>query len=232
MADRDELIRLRRAQAQLAAKITDIERRHEALARARQVAFSDVPVTVTGDDGDRAVQDVPVTDLMQDAADALNAAAAATITADQAVSDLTGLQEEIEAIVGQEIPGLADQLATLTQESNATRLDVEGLNIIISRVPDLEDAQDQTQTELSEMQAYYSFGATGAIIGRPDSDYKLVLQADRISIVRGNPDDPNGHTVVSYWDNDSMFVESFVGDRVVLGNHTIEKFEGGTVVRF
>jgi hypothetical protein len=81
-----------------------------------------------------------------------------------------------------------------------------------------------TQDNLTEMQTYYAFGAEGAVISSPGSVFATAIRSDRIEMLE------NGN-VVSYWNSGTMYVNQFVGEKVTLGNHQLEKFGTGTVVR-
>lgn len=91
------------------------------------------------------------------------------------------------------------------------------INLVVGQV-------DAVNNNLKEMQTYYQFGASGAIIGKPQSPYQLALRNDRIEMLE------NGN-VVSYWNAGQMYVNSFIGEKVILGNHQLEKYGTGTVVR-
>lgn len=81
-----------------------------------------------------------------------------------------------------------------------------------------------TQDNLTEMQTYYAFGPTGAVISSPGSVFSTAVRSDRIEMLE------NGN-VVSYWNSGTLYVNQFVGEKVTLGNHQLEKFGTGTVVR-
>lgn len=98
------------------------------------------------------------------------------------------------------------------------------VNILINRADTTDANLANTNGTLNQLTTYYSFGPDGAIIGKSDSAFKLALKNDRIEISE------NG-VVVSYWDSGRMVVPSFVGEEVVLGNHKLEKYSTGTVVR-
>lgn len=98
------------------------------------------------------------------------------------------------------------------------------VNILINKTNQLEGDLGETTNAVNQLTTYYSFGPDGAIIGQTDSAFKLHLKNDRIEILE------NG-IVVSYWDSGRMVVRSFVGEEVVLGNHKLEKYGTGTVVR-
>lgn len=100
----------------------------------------------------------------------------------------------------------------------------ESVTIIAGQVTDVQAGVDGANDTIQTMQTYYSFGPTGAVISTPDSPFALALRADRIEMLE------NGN-VVSYWTSGQMFVADFVGERVLLGNHQIEKYGTGTVVR-
>lgn len=98
------------------------------------------------------------------------------------------------------------------------------VNIIAGQVADAQSSADDTAGTLDDMQTYYSFGPSGAIISNPGSPFQLALRSDKIEMLE------NGSTV-SYWNSGQMTVNSFVGTEVVLGNHKLEKSGTGTVVK-
>lgn len=83
---------------------------------------------------------------------------------------------------------------------------------------------DATNSNLEEMQTVYSFTPTEAVISSPESNFTLALDSDSIEIREGG-------VPVSWWNAGQMHVPSFVGDTVILGNHQLEKFGTGTVMR-
>lgn len=85
-------------------------------------------------------------------------------------------------------------------------------------------AVDDTNAALDEMQTVYKFTPTEAVISAKDSNYELAIDNDSIEIREGG-------VPVSYWNSGQMYVESFVGNTVVLSNHQLEKFGTGTVMR-
>lgn len=98
------------------------------------------------------------------------------------------------------------------------------VQIIAGQLNGVEEGLNNTQDNLETMQTYYTFGPTGAVISSPGSVFALALRNDRIEMLE------NGN-VVSYWNSGQMYVSQFVGERVTLGNHQLEKYEDGTVVR-
>lgn len=84
---------------------------------------------------------------------------------------------------------------------------------------------DATSDNLAEMQTYYDFGPSGAIISSPGSVFATAVRNDRIEMLE------NGN-VISYWNSGQMYVDQLIGSRVTLGRHQIEQFDvNGTVVR-
>ena len=84
---------------------------------------------------------------------------------------------------------------------------------------------DATSDNLAEMQTYYDFGPSGAIISSPGSVFATAVRSDRIEMLE------NGN-VISYWNSGQMYVNQLIGQRVTLGRHQIEQFDAnGTVVR-
>lgn len=84
----------------------------------------------------------------------------------------------------------------------------------------LSDVND----ELAKYNTYYKFGPNGALITSDGDAYSVLLQPDKISLLEGTRE-------VSYWNAGTMYVASFVGEEVILGNHKLEKRGSGTVVR-
>lgn len=81
-----------------------------------------------------------------------------------------------------------------------------------------------TTSNLEEMQTVYSFSPTEAVISSPGSNFTLALDNDSIEIREGG-------VPVSWWNSGQMHVPSFVGETVILGNHQLEKYGTGTVMR-
>lgn len=98
------------------------------------------------------------------------------------------------------------------------------VNIIASRIDTVQSDVDGVADVVTEMGTYYQFGVDGAVIGSPGSPFQLVLANDGIEIRESG-------TRVSRWDAGQMQVTSFVGDKVILGNHQLEKYGNDTVVR-
>ena len=98
------------------------------------------------------------------------------------------------------------------------------VTIISGQIDAVQADANATGSSLAEMQTYYTFGATGAVVSMPSSPFALALRNDRIEMLE------NGN-VVSYWNSGQMYVSSFVGEEVILGNHKLEKYGTGTVVR-
>ncbi|MBG6106634.1 hypothetical protein [Frigoribacterium sp. CG_9.8] len=98
------------------------------------------------------------------------------------------------------------------------------VTILAGQVAEVANGLSSTSSNLAAMQTFYSFGPTGAIISNPGSPFQLALKPDRIEMIESG-------AVVSYWNSGQLFVNSFVGTEVVLGNHKLEKLGSGTVVR-
>lgn len=98
------------------------------------------------------------------------------------------------------------------------------VTIIVGQLGDVQADGANTSANLAQMQTYYKFGPQGAEISTPGSPYSLALKNDRIEMLE------NGQPV-SYWSAGQMVVRSLVGEEVVLGNHKLEKYTTGTVVR-
>jgi hypothetical protein len=112
--------------------------------------------------------------------------------------------------------------ANVGRELNITGND--SVNIIVGKIDTVTAAQQATAGSLQSMQTYYKFGPSGAVIASPGSPFSVALRSDRIEMLEQN-------VPVSYWNAGQMFVRSFVGEEVVLGNHKLEKYLTGTVVR-
>lgn len=108
--------------------------------------------------------------------------------------------------------------AELNLESN------EAVNIIVGQVAAVQSQTDALGGAVDELATYYTFGPSGAMITSPGSEYALSLAADGIAISESGVE-------VSRWSAGQLQVASFVGDEVVLGNHKIERYTTGTVVR-
>ncbi|GAA4176604.1 hypothetical protein [Gryllotalpicola koreensis] len=87
---------------------------------------------------------------------------------------------------------------------------------------------------LDGTQARFAFDDTGATItADEDSPYAVhVGEADLPdgSSTEGVQIEVNG-VVVSWWDAQAMHVSNFVGEQVQLGNHVLQRIDGGTVVK-
>jgi hypothetical protein len=106
-------------------------------------------------------------------------------------------------------------------------LDISANNavtIIAGQVKDTQAGVDATGQELETMQTYYEFGPSGAVISTPDSPMTVAIRSDRIEMIE------NGN-VISYWNSGQLYVDQMIGSRVILGNHQLEKYSTGTVVR-
>lgn len=150
-----------------------------------------------------------------------------TITGRHIAAESIGTDQlEAKSIKAEKIDAGAIELYHLSSAVGQS-LDItsnESVNIIISQLNKVAGDLDDTSTQLNNLAMYYSFTSQGAIIGKEDSSVQLRIQNDRIEIV-------DSGTVISYWDSGRMVVPSFVGIEVELGNHKLEKFGTGTVVR-
>lgn len=100
----------------------------------------------------------------------------------------------------------------------------KSVQFAVGQASDAQASAGANAEALAEMRTYYQFNADEAIISTPNSPFSLALQNDGIEIRQ------NGN-VVSSWDAGQMHVDSFVGSEVILGNHKLEKYGSGTVVR-
>jgi hypothetical protein len=100
----------------------------------------------------------------------------------------------------------------------------DSITLAVGMATDAQATANAASSDVEDMRTVYDFGATGATISSPNTPFSLALMADRIEM------QANG-AAVSTWTAGQMTVESFVGTEVVLGNHKIEKYGTGTVVR-
>lgn len=98
------------------------------------------------------------------------------------------------------------------------------VTIIAGQAASAQSTAEGTQDDLASMQTYYEFGPEGAIISTPDSPFAVAIRNDSIDMLE------NGN-VVSYWNSGTLYVNQLVGEKVILGNHQLEKYNTGTVVR-
>lgn len=98
------------------------------------------------------------------------------------------------------------------------------VSLLVGQVEAVTSDAISTANNLEEMQTYYKFGPAGAEVSTPSSPFALALRNDRIEMLE------NGN-VVSYWNAGQMYVSQLIGEKVILGNHQIEKYSTGTVVR-
>jgi len=156
-------------------------------------------------------------DTIQSGAITAGKIAAGAVTADAiAASSISG-----DKIVAGSIE------ATSLSPSVGNSIDIsanESVTIMAGTINDVQGDVNDTQSNLTEMQTYYTFGPDGAIVSKPGSPFALALRSDRIEMLE------NGN-VVSYWTSGQMYVNDFIGTKVVLGNHQIEQYSSGTVVR-
>lgn len=98
------------------------------------------------------------------------------------------------------------------------------VNILVSQIAAVDANADATQSELESMQQYYSFGTTGAVISKPGSVFATRIDNDSIDMLE------NGN-VISYWNSGQMFVTQLVAEKLTMGNHQVETYGTGTIVR-
>ena len=98
------------------------------------------------------------------------------------------------------------------------------VNIISGQLSTVTDDVNNTVGQVEAMQTYYAFGPSGATISSPGSPFAVHIDNDSIDMME------NGN-VVSYWNSGTMYVNNMVVEKVILGNHQIEKYSDGTVVR-
>ena len=143
--------------------------------------------------------------------------AADSVTAEQIAADsITANAISVGAIETYHLSAAVGE--ELDISSNAS------VNILVSSVQQVTDDLDSTTATVEEMGTYYQFGIDGAVISSPGDSYQLALNNEGIEIRELG-------TAVSYWNAGQMFVRSFVGEEVILGNHQIAKYGSDTVVR-
>ena len=98
------------------------------------------------------------------------------------------------------------------------------VNILVSQIAAVDANADATQNELETMQQYYSFGSTGAVISKPGSVFATRIDNDSIDMLE------NGN-VISYWNSGQMFVTQLVAEKLTMGNHQVETYLDGTIIR-
>lgn len=166
--------------------------------------------------GKLAAQSVVSENLQAGAVTAGKIAAGAITAKEILAGSITGNELKVGAIEARHIAaGVGGQLDISANTS---------VNLLVGQVNDVQADADATQANLAQMQTYYNFGTDGAVIGKPGSPFTLALRSDRIEMLE------NGN-VVSYWNSGQMHVSDFVGERVILGNHQLEKYGTSTVVR-
>jgi hypothetical protein len=98
------------------------------------------------------------------------------------------------------------------------------VQLIVGQANAATDTANATSSDLATMQTYYNFGPSGAIISTPSSPFSMVLKNDVIEM-------KSGETVLSSWSGGQMTVPRLNTPEVVLGNHKLERYGAGTVVR-
>lgn len=114
--------------------------------------------------------------------------------------------------------------ANMLQPGIGDTLNIAGNLSITTAAANLTASTAASTAALAEQRKRYDFDASGLIISDPTSSAKITLSNSRISMVQGL-------NTVSYWEGGVMYVPSLVGESVLLGNHQIEKYDTGTVVR-
>lgn len=98
------------------------------------------------------------------------------------------------------------------------------VNILAGNIDAANSAINGVGGTVDAMSTYYQFGANGATITSPDSVFAVGIRSDRIDMLERG-------VAVSSWNAGQLLVNSFVGNEVILGNHKLEKYGTGTVVR-
>jgi hypothetical protein len=164
--------------------------------------------------------------LSVDAVSASNIQAGAVTAGKVAAGVITALELAAGSVLADKIAAGAITTSKLAAEVGK-QLDISSnntVNIIVGQIDTVSTDLNDTSGTLAQMMTYYEFGPTGAIISSPGSPFQLALRSDRIEMLEQG-------VAVSYWNSGQMHVRSFVGEEVVLGNHKLEKYLTGTVVR-
>jgi hypothetical protein len=114
-------------------------------------------------------------------------------------------------------------------------LDISGNVVTIAATAALAAVADDVETvagdvsdidsNLAEMQTFYTFGPDGAVITSPGSDFSQRIAADRTEMRQGA-------TVISYWEAGQMVVPRLVTASVQLAEHQWESAGvAGSVIR-
>lgn len=164
--------------------------------------------------------------IAADAVVAANIQAGAITAGKIAVGVVTALELSAGSVTADKVAAGSITALKLSAEVGKN-LDISSNNavtIIAGNISTVTNAQNATAASLQSMQTYYTFGPSGAIVSTPSSPFAVRIANDRIEMLQlGNP--------VSYWTAGQMFVNSLVGTEVILGNHKLEKYTTGTVVR-
>lgn len=164
--------------------------------------------------------------LAADSVAAVNIQAQAITAQKIAASAITAEKIAAGAITANSLSAGAVQTSHLSP-SVGNNLDISANNsvtIIAGRTADVQAGVDAVGKDVETMQTYYDFGPSGAVISTPDSPMTVAIRSDRIEMVE------NGN-VISYWNAGQLYVDQMIGSRVILGNHQLEKYDTGTVVR-
>lgn len=152
---------------------------------------------------------------------------ARTITAAQIASETLTAEEILARSIS------ADRMVLGTLTVNELHPDVgrdlnisanEAVNILVGQITAVESDVVDVGDTVETLQTYYKFTAQGALIESPGSPYSIGIKSDRIQMLQNGVE-------VSYWNAGVMYVNSFVGESVILGNHQIVKSGTGTIVR-
>lgn len=152
---------------------------------------------------------------------------ARTITAAQIASETLTAEEILARSIS------ADRMVLGTLTVNELHPDVgrdlnisanEAVNILVGQITAVESDVIGVGDTVETLQTYYKFTAQGALIESPGSPYSIGIKSDRIQMLQNGVE-------VSYWNAGVMYVNSFVGESVILGNHQIVKSGTGTIVR-
>lgn len=153
---------------------------------------------------------------------------AEAITAEKlAVDSVTANAIQAGAIETDHISAGAIEVTHLAP-SVGDQINIAG-NVVIqsvqSDIAGVGDDLDDTNSNLAEMQTYYSFGPTGALISTPASAFATAIRNDRIEMLE------NGN-VISYWNSGQLVVDQLVANKLRMGTHQVESRVGGTIVRY
>jgi hypothetical protein len=149
------------------------------------------------------------------------------ISANGSINILVGVQDEHTAAIAANADDVATLDSTLTTTTATAITAASTASGAAEAAASAATTANAANTAIQNMGQTYRFTEAGAYIGAPGSPYEFVLDNTGAEIRYGG-------IMVSKWDAGSMIVPSFVGTKVIVGNHQIEKYTGaagGTVVK-